>query len=290
MSVADAIVLRASGASARIARHGAELTSWTIGGRERIWSADPAYWARSAPILFPVVGASRDGAVSIGGTGFAMPQHGFARDSVFDVVETTADAVTLRLTDSDATRQHYPFAFSLTVTYRLADDALSIAFAIDNTGSDTMPYQLGWHPAFVWPYLADGKDGHTLTFSSKKERPVVRPNAQGLLKRPSRESGNDGRLPIDDAMFAQGALVFVDADSPSVTFTSPSGATLDIAVEDFRHWAVWTKPGAPFVSIEQWTGLPEWEDKAGELAQRPSVILVRPGGTRHHTIRLSHKT
>lgn len=290
MSAADAFILRADGASATVARHGAELTSWTIGGRELIWNADPQYWARSAPILFPVVGASRGGAVGIAGKSYAMPQHGFARDSVFDVVETTADSVTLRMTDGEASRRHYPFAFSFTVKYWLAGETLSLAFAIENTGTETMPCQLGWHPAFAWPFLADRKDDHTLTFSSKAERPVVRPNAQGLLKRHSTESSKDGWLPIADDMFAQGALVFVDAGSPSVTFTSPSGATLGIAVDGFPHWAIWTKPGAPFVSIEQWTGLPEWEDKTGELAERPSVMLAQPGERLRHSITLSVKS
>ena len=287
MSAADAIVLRSADASATIAPHGAELTSWIVGGRELMWSADPLYWARSAPILFPVVGASRDGAVRIGGESYAMPQHGFARDSLFDVIAQTGNTVALRLTDSDATRRHYPFSFAFTVTYRLDGGTLAIGFGIENTGAAAMPYQLGYHPAFVWPYLAGSKDGHDLIFASGKERPIVRPNAQGLLKRPSGASVSAGRLRIADDMFAQGALVFADADSASATLMSPSGAALEITVDGFPHWALWTKPGAPFLSIEQWTGLPEWEDQSGDLAVRPSVTLALPGDRRRHSIRLS---
>lgn len=271
-----------------MALHGAELTSWTFGGREMMWNADPQYWARSAPILFPVVGASRDGAVTIAGKTFAMPQHGFARDSLFDVAARSDDAVTLRLTDNGLTRMHYPFSFALTVTVELSPDDLTIDFAVENTGSAAMPYQLGYHPAFVWPFFADDKTGHEIVFASDKPRAIVRPNAYGLLKR-SAASVESARLPISDDMFEQGALVFADAGSDAVTFTSPSGASLDIAVEDFPHWAVWTKLGAPFVSIEQWTGLPEWDDEPRPLKERPSAILLEQGDRRRHSIRLSVK-
>lgn len=285
MPVAEAIVLRSGDATAEVALHGAELKSWRVAGREVIWNADPRYWARSAPILFPVVGASRDGVVAIEGASYPMPQHGFARDSDFNIAERSDNAVTLRLTDSDATRKHYPFSFAFTVTFALDGDTLSVGFAVDNTGSTAMPYQLGWHPAFVWPLLAGGKDGHALIFASEKSRSIVRPDAQGLLK-PSSASLT-GRLTLTDEIFADGALVFADAASASATLQSPSGASLNIAVENFPHWAVWTKPGAPFVSIEQWTGLPEWEDKKGALAQRPSISLAKPGKRQHHSIRLS---
>ncbi|MDO9413002.1 MAG: aldose 1-epimerase family protein [Pseudolabrys sp.] len=288
MSPDDAIILRSGDATARVALHGAELTSWTVGGREVMWSADPQYWARSAPILFPVVGASRDGAVSIAGKTFAMPQHGFARDSVFDVVERSDDAVTLRLIDNGLARMHYPFSFALAVTVKLAGDELTIEFSVENTGGSTMPYQLGWHPAFVWPFLSHHKAGHEVLFASDKPRAIVRPNAYGLLKRSSVSA--EARLVLDDQMFEQGALVFADAGSDAVTFTSPSGASLNIAVEDFPHWAIWTKLGAPFVSIEQWTGLPEWEDEPRPLKERPSAILLEQGDRRRHSIRLSVTT
>lgn len=148
-----------------------------------------------------------------------------------------------------------------------------------------MPYQLGWHPAFVWPFLADDKAGHDVVFASTNKMAVARPNAHGLLKRSSGSATE--RIALTDELFADGALVFADADSPAAKLMSPSGAGLDITVDGFPHWAIWTKPGAPFVSIEQWTGLPEWEDKSGALKERPSVILLEQGGRRRHSIRLS---
>ena len=47
--------------SIKVDRHGAEL--WSIrdhSGREFIWQADPAFWKRHAPVLFPIVGSLWD--------------------------------------------------------------------------------------------------------------------------------------------------------------------------------------------------------------------------------------
>ena len=114
--MADVVRLEADGASADIALVGAEPLSWRVGGRELIWSGDPQHWGRHAPILFPVVGASAGGVVRIASKTYPMPQHGFARDSLFSLVEQTGDAAHLRLAASEATAAHFPFRFVLDVT------------------------------------------------------------------------------------------------------------------------------------------------------------------------------
>jgi galactose mutarotase-like enzyme len=100
------VTLQFAGATASIARLGSEPKSWKIGNQEMIWSADPKFWARSAPILFPVIGASAGGVIVVSGKSYAMPQHGFARDSVFNLVERGDNWAVLMLTDDDVTRKH----------------------------------------------------------------------------------------------------------------------------------------------------------------------------------------
>ena len=59
----------------------------------------------------------------------------------------------LVLTDNDATRARYPFAFRLEVTYRVEGAALEVEFEITNSGEEMLPASLGGHPAFNWPLL-----------------------------------------------------------------------------------------------------------------------------------------
>ena len=51
-----------------IADHGAELVSMKDAhGKEYLWQADPKYWGRHSPILFPIVGSLWNGVDHVGG-------------------------------------------------------------------------------------------------------------------------------------------------------------------------------------------------------------------------------
>lgn len=284
----DLVSLRCGAATATIARLGAEVLSWTVDGRELIWRRDPQHWARSAPILFPVVGASAGGVVKVEGRSYAMPQHGFARDSLFDVIERGDDHVLLRLTDNAQTRERYPFAFSFDVRYALSEDGIAVAFEVTNTGATALPYQIGYHPAFPWPFEARRAGHDTLTFQTDRQRPVLRPDAKGLLARKADAALAGARMELSAAMFDKGAFVFPDARSDTVVFTPAAGGELKITTEGFPHVAVWTKPDAPFISIEQWTGLPDWDDFSGELSARASVNLLQPGAAGQHAVAMRY--
>ena len=283
------VTLEAGDASAVIAVRGAEPRSWRVGGRELLWHADGSHWDRSAPILFPVVGASAGGTIHVDGVPHPMPQHGFARDTLFDVVERRPEAVRLRLSESATTRAHYPFVFVLEVTIALAPATLSLAFAVRNVGPQPMPYALGVHPAFPWPFDAASREGHAVEFAAPEHADVPLLTSDGLLQRRTRRLDLHGtRLTLTPELFGQGALVFLDAASAAVTFVSPSGARITLAGEGFPHLALWTKPSAPFLSMEAWTGHAEWDDGGGELRDRPSMRSLAEGAAARHEVRMTY--
>lgn len=283
------VTLEAGDASAVIAVRGAEPRSWRVGGRELLWHADASHWDRSAPILFPVVGASAGGTIQVDGVPHPMPQHGFARDSLFDVVERRPEAVRLRLSESPTSRAHYPFAFVLEVTIALAPATLSLTFEVRNVGPQPMPYALGVHPAFPWPFDATSREGHSVEFAAPERADVPLLTSDGLLQRRTRRLDLRGtQLALTHELFSQGALVFLDAASAAVTFVSPSNARITLAGEGFPHLALWTKPTAPFLSMEAWTGHADWEDGAGELRDRPSMRSLEDGAAGRHEVRMNY--
>jgi galactose mutarotase-like enzyme len=285
----DSVILEAGDASAVIAVRGAEPRSWRVGGRELLWHADASHWDRSAPILFPVVGASAGGTIHVDGVPHPMPQHGFARDSLFDVVERRPEAVRLRLSETPTTRAHYPFAFVLEVTIALAPATLSLTFEVRNVGPQPMPYALGVHPAFPWPFDAASREGHSVEFAAPERADVPLLTSDGLLQRRTRRVDLHGtRLSLTPELFGQGALVFLDAASAAVTFVSPSGARITLAGDGFPHLALWTKPTAPFLSMEAWTGHADWEDGGGELRDRPSMSSLAQGAEARHEVRMTY--
>ena len=131
---------------------GAELASiQTADGAEWLWQGDPAIWAGRAPVLFPIVGRTPGGIISIGGRKFAMGTHGFARASDFVLAEANPETVRLRLTDSEATQKQYPFAFLFDLVFAVEGETLVVRAEVRNTGGARMPFSLGFHPAFRWP-------------------------------------------------------------------------------------------------------------------------------------------
>src|SRR5258707_11320108 len=95
-----------------------------------------------------------------------MTQHGFARDHRFEWGARGPNSCKLVLTDSEATRTRYPFAFRLEVTCRVEGAALDVEFEITNSGEEMLPASLGGHPAFNWPlFPGSSKQAYALTFS-----------------------------------------------------------------------------------------------------------------------------
>lgn len=118
-----------------------------------------------------------------------MPQHGFARDLPFTVIERSGDSVRLRLADSVETRVHYPYAFRLDITARVGPGRLAFEIEIENTDAVSLPYGLGFHPAFPWPFAGGTRaaaGGYAVRFEAPERpfAPEVGPG--GLLLREER--------------------------------------------------------------------------------------------------------
>ena len=122
--------------------HGAELLSYkTAAGKEYMWQKDPAYWAKTSPVLFPYIGAVPE-TVTIHGTDYAIPRHGFVKDVEFDVAEQGDDYVVLSTGTSDFTKPIYPYDFRFTVTFRLKGSTLEVPTMEYNLVIQQM--QLNW--------------------------------------------------------------------------------------------------------------------------------------------------
>lgn len=279
------IRLAAAGTEAVVALRGSEPLSWKVGGTELLWHGDPEHWNRSAPLLFPVVGASRNGQVRVDGKTYPMPQHGFARDASFKVSELAGNRVVMRLEDNEATRQHFPFSFMLDVTISLTMDALSWQCSVTNSGPDVMPYALGFHPAFPWPFHGGGKSSYHLEFDSDQKTDVPALTKDGLLAHSTREIPFTGKtLALKPELFEEGAIVLLDADSRRIGFVSDEAEIIEIEAHGCPHLALWTKPAAPFLSLEAWSGHADWEDFSGELRDRAAMTKLAPGQKGQHAL------
>ncbi len=281
--MADLIWIGGDALSAAINPHGAELTHLRdADGRELMTDADPAFWPRHAPLLFPVVGVTNGGVIRVNGREHPMPKHGFARGMAFALAERGDAHVTFALTDTDETRASYPYAFRLDVTYRIEGATLRMEVDLRNPADTPLLAQFGFHPAFAWPLPFGGdRAEHSIVFDRDEPAPLRAITPQGLIAAETRQSPLDGRtLHLADELFADDALVWDPVASDALTYGGPDGPQLRIAFPDTDKLGIWTKPGAAFVCVEPWQGIADPHGFMGEFRNKPGVFEVAPGGVR----------
>lgn len=270
---------------AKINPQGAQLSSLALGGNEYLWQADPAVWGKHAPILFPIVGSIRDGKAESAQGPVTLGRHGLARDYEHAVVAQSDDSVTFELTDSEATRAAYPYAFKLNMTYALTGPAsLTQTFRVENTGDVDLPFSVGGHPAFNVP--APGTEGESFDdYELAFTRPwsCVAPKIcdGGLLTYRTAEMVLDraDTLPITRELFDADAVMLSNVPDDTLTLRSRvSGHGVKIDFPGFKYIGIWSAKGdAPFVALEPWTGHATLDTEDDVLEHKRNITILEPG-------------
>lgn len=289
MTAGTTATLTSGRLSAEISTLGAELVRLRDGeGRDLLWNGDPAFWTGRAPLLFPIVGALPQDAFSHEGRRYSMHKHGFARRSLFDLVEASGEHALFRLLPSAETRAHYPFDFVLDMAFAIVDDTLSIEATVRNPGAESLPASFGFHPAFLWPLPYGGtRADHRLLFETAEPDPVHRP-VDGLLSTASEPSpAAGGVLAPEDTMFERDAFIFLNVRSRRVRFGVPGQPGIEVAFPGMPQLGVWTKPGAPYLCIEPWHGYATPEGDTRPFVEKPGLAHIPPGGEERFAMTIS---
>ncbi|WP_353652676.1 aldose 1-epimerase family protein [Ruminococcus sp. AF17-22AC] len=246
-----------------------------------LWNADPKYWKRHAPVLFPNVGRFYKDTCLIGGETYTSGQHGFARDMEFTCVEETETSVTHLLEATDATKKAWPYEFQLYITHTLNGRDLTVAWKVVNKDQEIMYFTIGAHPAFNVPVLPDTvQSQYHLTFSGQKELTycLLHPEyATAMPDQPHTLSLENGTCLIDEHMFDEGALIFDDGQITKAGIVLPDGTPyVEISCEGFPNFGIWSAIGAPFVCLEPWMGRCDNTGYNEELSKKPNINTLKP--------------
>ncbi|HJW72916.1 MAG TPA: aldose 1-epimerase family protein [Geothrix sp.] len=283
-------ILRSGDWEARVAACGAELHALRHGNLDLLWDAGPL-WPRHAPLLFPVVGGLKSDRLRHQGAAYPMPKHGFARDLAFAWTATSEAACSLVLEDSPATRAAYPWPFRLQVSYALFPAGLRMEIELRNPGRENLPASLGLHPAFRWPLVPGApRAAHSLRFDLDEPGPLRRLDGMGLLRStPLPTPIRNRRIQLDEGLFQDDALIFLEPRSRALRFETEDGPALDLRWEGFPHLGIWTKPdpASGFLCIEPWEGYASPEDWDGEFCEKPGTFILEPGTSRHWSLSLA---
>ncbi|MBW4085641.1 aldose 1-epimerase family protein [Paenibacillus sp. S150] len=276
-------ILRSGSAEAEISPLGAELISFIRKdtGTDYIWSGDAAYWTGRSPVLFPIIGAVRNGEIKVHGQAYKLANHGFARHSEFTIIEADESHAVFRLTSSGHTLSSYPFQFNLYITYTLNESTLKLDYRVENTDGQSIFFQLGTHPAFNCPLDENGSfSDYVLEFSETETLDREFLNSAGLRITGKTESVLKGErlLPLTHEMFRDDALVFRNVASRQITLKSRvTEKSVAVSFEGFPDLGIWQKLNAPFLCIEPWQGFADSDGFEGELSEKEGVITLAPG-------------
>ncbi len=247
---------------------------------EHIWDANPFYWAKSSPALFPIVGALKDGIFNFKGKTYYMERHGFARDQVFEVESKTKESVTFVLHDSDVSLKMFPFAFKLALHYSLNENVLSLKYEVINTGENEMYFSLGAHPAFQVPFDSQGGyNQYVLEFNRDSNLCRWLINNDGLLTGEKRDMElNGNQLALSRELFDEDALVMKDLKSNVITLkTTQSDNYLKFNFEGFSYFGIWAAKKAPFVCLEPWCGIADSTEHNHDLTKKEGINKLEVG-------------
>lgn len=239
-------VLGYKDSTAEVHLQGAHVTSWVSAGRESLFLSDRAEYAAGKPIRggIPII-APQFGSGPVSDPG-PLPSHGFARKSVWRVVETGAphEATVMKLelsnTDIDQTfRQVWPHEFVMQLEVKL-DGGLTTSLTIKNVGASPFGVTSGFHNYFAVDELKD------LTIGS----------LDGLRYRddtlPERPEGTERRLDVTVDRYTDRLYM----DAPDLVQLMEVSPQVDLCVQtvgckDGQLWNPWSDKEPDFADLAE---------------------------------------
>lgn len=271
---------------AEIIAEGAELKSLTgkHSNHEYLWHADARYWGKTSPVLFPIVGALKDNTYFYQGQPYHLPRHGFARDQVFEETLVSSTEAVFTLSDTAETQRIYPFAFRLSLRYKLRDSVLTCTYEVTNTDAqDTLLFSIGGHPAFAAARPEGNEpdyEDHYLLFSDDDKLHCY-VTADGLVSEQITTIPLvDNQLPLKHELFYSDALVMKDLRSHQITLRNHVDQRgLYFRYDGFPYFGIWAAINADFVCLEPWCGIADQLRHNQKLEDKEGIQQLAPGKT-----------
>ncbi|WP_461204659.1 aldose 1-epimerase family protein [Clostridium sp. DL1XJH146] len=258
---------------------GAELISLKTvkDNLQYIWSGDPLYWKRHAPVLFPIVGKVNNDRYKINGLEYELPQHGFARDMEFKLEDSGEQYVEYSLSSNEETIEKYPYKFKLYIRYELLDEGLKISYKVENKDNGAIYFSVGAHPAFNCPLLSDEKFSDYYLEFSEIENEGIYPFEEGYIVGEKIPFLKEQKiLQLSQKLLEDGALIFENLKSSRITLKSyKNDRYIMVDYEGFPYLGIWSKEdGASFICIEPWYGIADLKGYEGDFKDKQGIIEV----------------
>ncbi|MGM9989049.1 MAG: aldose 1-epimerase family protein [Bacillaceae bacterium] len=280
---------------AEIALHGAELKRLYNKETkiEHMWCADAAYWGRTSPVLFPIVGRLKDHVYMAKGEQYTLSQHGFARDMEFTLVKQEVDCATFVVHSTEETLKKYPYEFELQITYKLTGHTIDVIWDVKNIGAEKMYFSIGGHPAFNVPMITGTKtEDYKLRLHCGEN--VKTYTVDGGLISEATDILAPTEISVTPAYFKNDAVVYGNVEAISIV-TDKHDHMVHVTFKDFPYVGIWspyneaTNEIAPFICIEPWHGIADTVTSNGDFTQKMGINVLEEKETFHTVYSISVK-
>lgn len=273
------IEIMSESTTAIIDTHGAELVSLKdVFGTEYIWSADKKYWGRHSPILFPIIGVQKNHQYEFEGKTYNITNHGFIRDSDFEVVSKSKDNCLLSFSSNEKTKECYPFDFKFQASFLVEDSALKVKYTVLNMDNKAMYFNIGGHTGYNIPLAEDETfEEYRIDFDEKEtfSRLMVDENCTFSGEK-EKFLDNQTGFDLKHELFDTDAIVPDNVKSKGVTMINrKTGHGVHVNFEGFENLAIWSEKGnTPFVCLEPWNGRASSTSDSQKLIDKHSIIKL----------------
>ena len=237
---------------------------------EVMWNGDSAWWGRVSPVLFPFVGALRNGVYRYNGIEYPMTAHGFLRDKALEIESVIDNEVWYYFVSNEETKVNYPFDFKVWIGYKLTGNKVDVLWRIENQGTTDMYYSIGAHPAFL------ANEGDIVSFESNGTTHRY-PLVEGGIGRAYPEEAVDLRIEAD--AFKNNAVIYDNVESVSLS-VNKTNTDIKVTFPNFEFVGIWSQmidgKMAPFVCIEPWLGIADEFDFEGSLEDKKGIQKLLP--------------
>ena len=255
--------------NAEINDYGAELHSLRSkqSGIEYLWQGNPDIWNGQSPILFPIIGQLLDGKFTYKNKEYFLPKHGFARKSIFKLINQNDSSVVLSLESNESILAIYPFQFELQVSFTLVEKGIKVSHTVINKADENIYFSIGAHPGFnceLGDYL-EFSEVETLETERIGEDAIVIDEKFPLLNR-------ERNIEVTADIFKNDALFLSGIKSSQIKLKSPRHnreLLFDFGKAPFL--GIWAKPAAPYVCIEPWYGINDNYHKVKDITEKRGI-------------------
>ena len=173
--------------------------------------------------------------------------HGLVHNKQFQLIEKIENinfsSVTICFEEIEE-REGFPFNYKINITYILSKNEIKIVVKIENTGTNSFPFTLGWHPYFVSKDLYHS----SLSFKSNKK---IEFDKNLITKRIIKASAEELKIKIQNKQLDDCFIL----NSNTIKFITPT-YQIQIATDQIENYLqIYTPKNSSIIAIEPMTGI-----------------------------------